>query len=198
MKVGNFKLELMVRSFLYQCNTIPNLAHAMAVLAKFIEESLASWDWYSKVWHRAWPLQKVDQTLLFSLGWRSKILKAYFWILFAAEVQIIFRTATSRRTPHCLQQSGVQNGMVCRMGCSVTKKAPNQNQDADYGADKSIASGHWISMGGSSMQYPTQTKLIKFEADENWILIRSLLYQCNTSPNLAYAMAVLAKFIVCS
>ena len=44
MKVGNFKLELMVRSFLYQCNTIPNLAHAMAVLAKFIEESLASWD----------------------------------------------------------------------------------------------------------------------------------------------------------
>ena len=36
MKVGNFKLELMVRSFLYQCNTIPNLAHAMAVLAKFI------------------------------------------------------------------------------------------------------------------------------------------------------------------
>ena len=49
-------------------------------------------------------------------------------------------------TAHCLQQRGVQNGMACRMGCSVTKKAPIRNQDAHYGTDECIASGHCISM----------------------------------------------------
>ena len=48
MKIGNKRLEHMVRRFLYQCNTRTNLSlcngSAGKVHSEFIEESLASWD----------------------------------------------------------------------------------------------------------------------------------------------------------
>ena len=76
------------------CNGSAGKIHSV-----FIEESLASWDWYSKVWHQVWQRHNVDQTLTL-IGWRSKMLKAYFWISFSAKVQILFLDRKKQQTSH--------------------------------------------------------------------------------------------------